>query len=101
TRAPASFKRLLGRCSPTLTPTGLTLYCPIRGRPPPRRRQTRDPEGPRASPYPGGVAAGATTLLSRKRCGRPVRGAPLHQRTVLTRRAALSHLQWRHAADAP
>src|SRR5207247_10302649 len=31
--SPASFKRLLGRCSPMLTPTGLTLYRPAGGRP--------------------------------------------------------------------
>ena len=72
--SPASCKRLLGRCSPTLTPTGLTLYRPVSGRP--RRSQTRDAEGPRAGPYPAGVGAGATPLLGRKPCGRPERARP-------------------------
>src|SRR5439155_15991384 len=80
--SPVSFKRLLGRCSPMLTPTGLTLYRPAAGRPPalPDKGLSR-PQGQRP---PCRSRGGRHTVARPTAMLVPRAGSRLHHRTVLT-----------------
>src|SRR6266700_7316651 len=93
-----SFKRLLGRRSATLSPTGARI-APL----PPRGAHRRSPTTSRVSPVPTPALREARGALSgtalESEPWRPEHGPPVHHNTAARSRTAWYHLKRQRAAD--